>query len=265
MTPKTSLTATVMMTLSGCASTHAVQLSQLPLKTASNTTERGAIAVVRVPLPWYAPRFSIVSKFVDSLPQYSALPGLFFKAYTISDERQFGGVYWWNSRATAEAWFNEAWHARVKKVRGVDGDVLIFDVVETVDGPDSFLGERIAPSAVKSQTSIAVVTLSGLSDTQKSTFFSKVSPHLQKALGLVRSSLVTSASGQVGVVTLFASRPAAEAFWTQPRIDDLNATAATQATLAWFASPLLLDNVKSEDKETDARAPAPQKAAHATR
>lgn len=74
-----------------------------------------AITIVRVKAPWWAPKFLITGRFVDSIPEYAAAPGLIHKAYTFSDSGEFGGVYLWDSRASAERWFDEAWHERVKR------------------------------------------------------------------------------------------------------------------------------------------------------
>ena len=93
----------------------------------------GVVAVVKVPRPWYAPDFLIVRKMREAMPQYRAIPGLRFKAFTFADAGgEFGGIYLWRDRGAAQAWFTPAWYARVRAQRGVDGQVRLFDVTGPV-------------------------------------------------------------------------------------------------------------------------------------
>ena len=85
------------------------------------------MAVVEVPRPWYVPDALILRKMRATLPQYRALPGLRFKAYSFARPGgDFGGVYLWRDRAAAEAWFTPAWFERVRRERGVEGRVRLF-------------------------------------------------------------------------------------------------------------------------------------------
>lgn len=87
------------------------------------------ITIVRVPRPWYAPEWLVTRRMRATLDQYRAIDGLFFKAYTHTTDRRFGGVYFWRDAASAEAWFNPAWFARVRSQYGVDGDVRRFSIL----------------------------------------------------------------------------------------------------------------------------------------
>ena len=50
--------------------------------------------VVKVPTPWYAPKFFVTSKMRDTIPQYQAIAGLNFKAFSFAKaDRHYGGVY----------------------------------------------------------------------------------------------------------------------------------------------------------------------------
>lgn len=85
------------------------------------------MAIVEVPRPWYVPDALIVRKMRATLPQYRALPGLRFKAYSFARPGgDFGGVYLWRDRAAAETWFSPAWFERVRRERGVEGRVRLF-------------------------------------------------------------------------------------------------------------------------------------------
>ena len=49
--------------------------------------------VVKVPTPWYAPRFLVTSKMRDTIPQYQAIAGLNFKAFSFAKaDGHFGGI-----------------------------------------------------------------------------------------------------------------------------------------------------------------------------
>lgn len=65
--------------------------------------------------------------------QYAQVPGLVRKYFTIRPGH-FGGIYYWSSKAAAEAWFNDTWHARVKATYGTPGEVTYYDVPVAVDG-----------------------------------------------------------------------------------------------------------------------------------
>src|SRR2546427_472494 len=91
------------------------------------------VVVTKIPLPWYVPRVVVARKFRDAIPEYEAVPGLAYKYFTIADDAKFGGIYLWNSRAQAKAWFNEAWHARVLAQRGAAAQVTMFDAPLVLD------------------------------------------------------------------------------------------------------------------------------------
>jgi hypothetical protein len=94
-----------------------------------------AIVVVKVKAPWYATRGLITGKFRDAVPEYQAASGLLRKQFSFAEDGAYGGVYLWRERALADEWFGPAWHERVKKKRGVDGDVRIIDLTRGLDGP----------------------------------------------------------------------------------------------------------------------------------
>jgi len=95
---------------------------------------RAVLVVVKVPRPWYAPRFLIDRKMRDTMPQYAHLPGLMHKAYSHArSDGAFGGLYLWRDRATAAAWFGPAWFERVQRERGVTADVRLFAVTAAID------------------------------------------------------------------------------------------------------------------------------------
>lgn len=95
----------------------------------------GKVAVlVVVPTPPGLARQRIEAGMQATVPQYQKLPGLIRKYFTIGSDG-FGGMYLFESRAAADAWFNAAWHARVTATYGRDGQVTYFDVPIAIEGP----------------------------------------------------------------------------------------------------------------------------------
>jgi Putative mono-oxygenase ydhR len=72
------------------------------------------------------------SGMARSAPTYAAVPGLIRKYFTIG-QADFGGLYLFRDRASAQAWFNDAWRARVVATYGAQPTVTYFDVPLVVD------------------------------------------------------------------------------------------------------------------------------------
>lgn len=95
----------------------------------------GQVAVVvTIPLPPGVPRAALPREFQASVPRYQALPGLLRKYYTIGDDHRFGGVYLWESRQAAEAWFTEAWRAQARATYGADPELTWFEAPVVIEG-----------------------------------------------------------------------------------------------------------------------------------
>lgn len=95
-----------------------------------DATTPTTVTIVRVRTPWYAPQWLVTRRMRGTLPQYRAIDGLLFKAYAHARDRRFGGVYFWRDNASAAAWFNDAWFARVRAQYGEAGSVRRFTVVQ---------------------------------------------------------------------------------------------------------------------------------------
>src|SRR5215813_11099919 len=73
-------------------------------------------------------------RFESSAPKYQNLKGLVRKYYLRSEDgRTAGGVYLWESRAAAEAVYNDAWRARVEELYGSKPTIAWFDTPVVVD------------------------------------------------------------------------------------------------------------------------------------
>ncbi|MGF6306311.1 hypothetical protein ABIB82_000269 [Bradyrhizobium sp. i1.8.4] len=74
------------------------------------------------------------SIFLGTAPIYRGIPGLFRKTYVLSEDGMTaGGIYFWNSRAEAEALYTDAWRARAREKYGADPTVTYFESPVVVD------------------------------------------------------------------------------------------------------------------------------------
>jgi heme-degrading monooxygenase HmoA len=206
-------------------------------------TPPAAVAVVRVAAPWWAPRFLIVNKMIDALPHYAAAPGLLHKSFTFDDDGHFGGVYIWASRAAAAAWFNEAWHARVRRERGVDGDVRILDVGVNVVGGARLRGAPLPPHALRGDAAIAwLSSRAPVPAAERAARQAALVDACADDLGAVaRVTAVVDDEGRVGVVVFFTGRAAGDAFMNADRRRNAARAVGGDIDVDWFDAPLLLD------------------------
>jgi len=103
-----------------------------PAPTSAPAEARIAVVVaIRTPPGVDAARLK--AEFEKAAPRYQQIPGLIRKYFTIGSS-SFGGIYYWSSKAAADAWFNDAWRARVKATYGTPGEVTYYDVPLAIDG-----------------------------------------------------------------------------------------------------------------------------------
>ena len=94
------------------------------------------VAIVRFPIDPQLPADEVRAMFESSAPTYQKLPGLKRKHYLrAEDGGTAGGVYLWESKAAAEAVYDEAWRERLTERYGAPPTVEYFDSPVTVD-PD---------------------------------------------------------------------------------------------------------------------------------
>lgn len=120
------------MKLTRLAIATTIALSIVP-GLAAQKPEDHVVTLVVVKTPPGVSRAMIEAGFRQSVPTYQKVPGLVRKYFTV-DGQGFGGVYYWINRAAADAWFNAAWHERVRKTYGVDGSVTFFDAPLAIEG-----------------------------------------------------------------------------------------------------------------------------------
>ena len=92
------------------------------------------VAIVRFPLPVGMSADQARASFEASAPSYQGLPGLQRKYYLRSEDgREGGGVYLWESRAAAEAVYDDGWRARLTERFGAAPHVEYLECPVVVD------------------------------------------------------------------------------------------------------------------------------------
>ncbi len=91
-----------------------------------------SIVTFKLPKPWTVAEAAAV--FKSTAPKYLGKPGLVRKHYFITEAGdRAGGIYFWESRAAAEACYTRDWKAMVSGKYGAEPDILYAEVPVTVD------------------------------------------------------------------------------------------------------------------------------------
>jgi hypothetical protein len=89
-------------------------LSTASLAAAETTAPEGQVTtIVTIRTPPVITRERLDAGFKQAVPLYEKIPGLLRK-YFIVNADSFGGIYLWKDRASAEAWYSDAWRAKAK-------------------------------------------------------------------------------------------------------------------------------------------------------
>jgi hypothetical protein len=224
------------------------------------------VTIVRIPAPWYAPRFVIRRKFAALAADYEHVPGLARKLFTISDDRELGGVYEWRSAADAATYFSPAWHAHVRDRYGTDTDVLTLAAPFVVSGTTTIDAEPIDRRCA-SLRDAARYGGAGPCDRAASKYPARASllllPSERGEIGLraladahgvppgLVSAYFVTAPGQIGVVAVWADDELARASLDRGHLEAYERAAgapAGSARLVGFDAPVQVDN-SARDKE----------------
>ncbi|MDP6563565.1 MAG: monooxygenase [Alphaproteobacteria bacterium] len=90
------------------------------------------IAIVLIPTGGKRSKEAAIEGGKASAPMYVGMKGLIRKDYLNGDEGG-GGVYLWESREAADAWYNEDWWPMMEKRFGVRPTLTYYDHYLTVD------------------------------------------------------------------------------------------------------------------------------------
>jgi heme-degrading monooxygenase HmoA len=103
-----------------------LSIDNTPGGTPANSDSTAVVTVVDIATPAGLTRERLSAEFTAAVPTYQKIPGLLRKHFTMTSNT-FGGVYVWKDEASAKAWFNTAWHERLRKTYGQDAKIEWFD------------------------------------------------------------------------------------------------------------------------------------------
>ena len=195
--------------------------------------------VVKVPTPWYAPRFFVTRKMRETIPQYQAIPGLNFKAFSFARaDGHYGGVYRWKDLGAARAWFTPAWFERVQRERGAAAQVRAFEVLLALDNTPG--GTPVNPDSTAVATLVEMPVPAGVGKERIAQGFAAAAPGFQKVPGLLRKYFIVTADGRFGGIYLWKDEASANAWFTPAWRDMIVKEYGQPASLEWFDTPILL-------------------------
>ena len=196
-------------------------------------------AVVKVPAPWYAPRYFVANKMRDTIPLYESLQGLNFKAFSFARaDGRYGGIYLWKDVASAKQWFTPEWFSRIKKERGANADVRFFEVALALVNPSD--GARNDPNSAAVATIVEIPIPAGIGKEKVVEGFAASVSTFQRVPGLLRKYFITTPQGKFGGIYLWKDETSAKAWFTEAWSDRVKREYAQAATVEWFDTPILL-------------------------
>jgi hypothetical protein len=195
--------------------------------------------VVKVPTPWYAPKFFVTSRMRDTIPQYQAIAGLNFKAFSFArSDGHYGGIYLWKDLHAARAWFTPQWFERVEQERGAAANVRVVEVVLALDNTPGGTPANANSSAVATVVEISIPA--GVSKERIAQGYAAAVPGFQRVPGLLRKYFITTADGKFGGIYIWKDEASANAWFTPAWRDRVLKEYGQPASLEWFDTPILL-------------------------
>ncbi len=94
--------------------------------------EKPVATIVVIKTPPGITRPMLDNGFKQAVPVYEKIPGLLRKFFIANDDN-FGGMYLWKDRASADAWYSDAWRAKAKATYGSEPVLTYFDAPVQID------------------------------------------------------------------------------------------------------------------------------------
>jgi len=208
----------------------------------SSTKER-TIVVVRIRVPRFAPKWLVRRKMKATIDLYSSIPGLEFKLFTFEKESgDFGGIYTWRDRTSAEEWFNAEWFARVKRERGSDAYVRFLDAPLSID--NVLGGTPASTSSAHIATFVQIPIPQGVGNNLIADGFADAEDTYRNVSGLLRKHFIIGESGTFGGVYLWDSMANAQAWFNDDWCQRVSDTYGNPPTVEWFEVPIVLPTRK---------------------
>ena len=229
----------------------AAAITSVPTTAGAQTSQPAVAAIVKVAKPWYATKSAVTGKMRETVPQYESLPGLEYKMFSFAQsDGDYGGIYLWKDRASAQTWFNPAWFERVRRKRGVEGKVRSFDVPVAIDNT------RAAPGASEGDGVATLVTIpipAGVSRERVIGEFRAAIPLYQKVAGLKRMYFILTDDGRFGDIYLSESQASADAWFSAAWHERVKKSYGVDAAIEGFDTPILLPSKLADNRVETAR------------
>lgn len=94
--------------------------------------EAPVATIVTIKIPPGITRPMLDAGFKQAVPVYEKIPGLLRKYFIVNGD-SFGGMYLWKNRASAQAWYSDAWRAKAKATYGSEPQLIYFDAPVLID------------------------------------------------------------------------------------------------------------------------------------
>lgn len=226
--------------LAACvAAATALPAAAQPIGGDGSAAGSAVAAVVTVPRPWYAPQALIASRMRDTVPEYEAVPGLAFKAYSFARaDGAFGGLYLWKDLPAARAWFGPAWFERVQRERGVNGQVRFFEVPVAIDNTPGGTPRQLHAGAVGTLVSLPIPA--GAGRERLLAEFQTAVPTYRQVPGLLMKAFTLSDDGRFGGLYLWQDAASAERWFNAGWQKQARERYGAGPRIEWFDTPILL-------------------------
>ena len=88
---------------------------------------------------------ALKKKMLATVPKYEGLDGLIRKYYILTDDHKHGGgIYLWESRAKADAWYNAEWKKYMTEAWGQEPLLEYLDCPIVVDNESKHVTSKVA-------------------------------------------------------------------------------------------------------------------------
>ncbi|MEM9727326.1 MAG: YdhR family protein [Myxococcota bacterium] len=196
---------------------------------------RYVASVVRVPVE--GDRDSVLDAFKAAAPHFASVPGLLRKYFVLTDDGAAGGIYLWESRSAAEAYFDDDWHARTSSRYGRAPEVSFYEA------------PVLSPSATEaSPTEASVATIVDVTPPWYAfrplvvRKYREAVPTYQAVPGLLYKYFSISSEGKIGGIYLWENRQAANEFYDEAWHARIVDTYGKPGHVEYFDAPLVLAN-----------------------
>jgi len=212
------------------------------LAACSSVPQTAPVAVlVEIDRPAEASDQILKAGFEASLPTYRQIDGLERK-YFVHSDAVFGGLYLWENRAAADAFFDSSWQDRIVTTYGQSASLTFFDApVETAGG---------SPSSAGDDGSVAIVKVGAPWYAPRGTIVSRMAASVPKYAviqGLDYKIYSIAGGKRVGGIYLWDDADAAAEFYDDAWHARIRDTYGKDAELSVYSAPVVLVNREAND------------------